>query len=213
VSKFFGGFMGFLSWVWLLVSAATVGLCVWFPDRAGDILISFKGKALLWVVCTVLVFVAYLRFRARLSQLRSKKEIVYTNAIGNISISLSAIEDALGRVLEENDIVRSHEVNICNDSAARKLVVRARIHIWEVNEVTQKAGDMQQELKKRFDEIMPESEAPSFDVKVEKFPSRPSERGGQEKAGVETERKDNSTDETDYFTGLKYPIETDEEEE
>jgi hypothetical protein len=215
VNKFFGGVLGLLSWLWIVISVVgmTLGMLAIKPERLGSFVQSwnyvFGGLVLLLLV------MAYCTMRLRFARMRRRKEVRYANAIGEIAISLGAIEEALERLLDDRDIVRSHEVTIYDDPHNKKLNVRARLSMWETNDLPSKIADIQQELKRRFEEIMPDAESVDYKVKLSSIMPRAKKSTVTEQKVEETpaSESENATDETDYFTGLKYPIESGDSEE
>lgn len=210
MKRTFGGFLGFLSWLWLVISAVYMYMCILNEKFVDQLFKVPKGRVIGTIIVGALFFIAYFYIRTRLMRMRATREVQYANALGEISIALSAIEEAMDRLLTSKDIVRSHDVSISDDHINKKLRINAQVSFWEVNDLPSKIAELQQDLKKRFDEIIPDAESVMIKVKLTSFIPRPKTR---DKKKTEKEDKKNTTDETNYFTGLKYPIGTDEEED
>lgn len=208
MNKLLGKLLALLSWVWLVASAALLYRAVLSPESAMPVI---KSPALLGLLSGLLFVIAFLVPVNRILRAKKRKEIHYANAIGEISISLSAIEEALERVLDDIDIVRSYEVSLFDNPADKKLNVKARLSLWEVNDIPTKIAEIQQELKSRFEEIMPEAESVEYKVTLSNFMPKSKSKNKKDKDEPAEER--DSTEETDYFTGIKYPVPAEEEEE
>ncbi len=213
MNKVVKGVLGFFSWVWLVLSAVLMMLAAWKPKQTEALAGKFQTSVILYIAGAVLFLVAFFMLRTRLFSTRKRKEVHYANAIGEIAISLHAIEEALGRLLDENELVRGHEIQIYDSPNDKKLKITARLSMWEVTDLPSKVADLQQELKKRFEEIMPDAESVEYNVKLSSFIPRKERARREEEEPEAPEVRREGTDETDYFTGLKYPIEGDDEDE
>ena len=214
MNKLISKFYTLTATVWFLLSSVLMVLGAYYfkeirtligkPGTYVPVYLYVLGGCLLLFIIIVALF--------KLFGFKKRKEVHYANAIGEIAISLSAIEEALGRLLDDKDLVRAHEVTIFDSPHEKKLKVTARLSMWEVSDLPAKVADIQQELKRRFEEIMPDAEAVEFHVKLSSFLPR-KEKARKETAGKEEAVEENRTEETDYFTGLKYPIEEESEDE
>jgi len=210
VNKMLSRFLSVLSWVWIVGAGFLFYRAAVHPEAAVGFIQSAKGAALLGLVSTLMLITAILAPFARMAAFRRRKEIHYANAIGEISISLAAIEEALERVLDGIETVRSYEVSLADNPTDKKLTVHARLSLWEVNDIPTKIAEIQQELKNRFEEIMPEAESVEYKVTLASF--IPHAKKKTKKAPSEPAYDSSTTEETDYFTGIKYPVPEDEEE-
>ncbi|MFC1479183.1 hypothetical protein ACFL6F_01170 [Planctomycetota bacterium] len=210
--------LGIFAWVWLVTSGYALYKIAMSSDKtiikAAMEITPWKGTALLGILSSLLFIIAFLIPVTKLLKAKRRKEIHYANAIGEISIALAAIEEALERVLDAVDIVRSYEVSLFDKPNDKKLIVRARLSLWEVNDIPTKIAEIQQELKDRFEEIMPEAESVEYKVALASFMPKAKNKKAPKKKEEEEQAADRDpTEETDYFTGIKYPIPSDEEEE
>jgi hypothetical protein len=203
------------AWLWIIASGAGLIAVSFFYTRFKVLILEhpFQTVVTSGLAGLILLVLAYLMFRSGLSTMKRRKEVHYANAIGEIAIALSAIEDALSRLLDDADVVRAHEVIISDAPNEKRLRVTARLHMWEVSDLPSRVADIQQDLKRRFEEIMPDAESPEYNVKLLSVVPRRDRRKKEDDTPDDIPKREDNTDETDYFTGLKYPIDSDEDEE
>jgi len=211
MNKLLGKLLGVCSWAWLVISGILLYRTALAPDRAIELLKHDKAPALLGILAALVFIIALLIPVTKLLRAKKRKEIHYANAIGEISISLAAIEEALERILDTIEIVRSYEVTLFDNPSDNKLTVRARLSLWEVNDIPTRIAEIQQDLKNRFEEIMPEAESVNYKVSLSSF--MPKAKSKKSEKDTKDSKDRDSTEETDYFTGIKYPIPSAEEEE
>jgi len=211
MNKLLGKLLGVCSWAWLVISGILLYRAALAPDRAIELLKHDKAPALLGILAALVFIIALLIPVTKLLRAKKRKEIHYANAIGEISISLAAIEEALERILDTIEIVRSYEVTLFDNPSDNKLTVRARLSLWEVNDIPTRIAEIQQDLKNRFEEIMPEAESVNYKVSLSSF--MPKAKSKKSEKDTKDSKDRDSTEETDYFTGIKYPIPSAEEEE
>lgn len=202
MNKMAKGLLGFIAWVWLVVSAVMLIWSVWQPEKIKSLLDYYSIVAVVGGVCAI---AALLIPKYKLKGLRKRKDICFANSIGEISIALPAVEETLDRVLADIDIVLNHEIRISDSQNERKIKVKARVGLKEVNDLPSKVADIQQELKRRFDEIIPDADS-EFYIKIVKINIPKNNVPKKEETSI-TQVDEESHEETDYFTGLKYPIE------
>lgn len=211
MNKLLGKLLGICSWAWLVISGILLYRAALASDRAIGLLKNDRAPALLGILAALVFVIALMIPVTKLLRAKKRKEIHYANAIGEISISLAAIEEALERILDTIEIVRSYEVTLFDNPSDNKLTVRARLSLWEVNDIPTRIAEIQQDLKNRFEEIMPEAESVNYKVSLSSF--MPKAKSKKSEKDTKDSKDRDSTEETDYFTGIKYPIPSGEEEE
>ncbi|MFH1708324.1 MAG: hypothetical protein ABIF71_10475 [Planctomycetota bacterium] len=213
-----GGFLSFLTWAWTVIAAVLLIVIGFYPGEVQTFVAHPYFRSLTVLLGCGLVLLAYLVVRSVIARTHHRREIVYTNELGEVSVSLNAIEEALSQVLARHSVIRDHEVTITTDGGPR-LNVNAKVFIEDIHKITLKGAEIQQLLARRFEEIIPDTEIPHIRVKIVNFcgpepETRPVSAQGPDPVTAPTLAMDeNITDETDYFTGLKYPIETGDEDE
>ena len=91
------GLLKLLSWLWLFTSSLFLMYAGWKPDYIKELVTGDHFFVFLYVIGAPLFLVAILILYFKLRSTRKRKEVHYANAIGEIAISLHAIEEALGR--------------------------------------------------------------------------------------------------------------------
>jgi len=104
------------------------------------------------VLVLIPIAIAFRGWAAR----RYAREISYATESGRVSVSLVAIEEALTRAVEQEDVVRKVHVRVTEDRVRRLVVVEAALTLWDDEDITTANKRCQEILSRRFRELMPE---------------------------------------------------------
>ena len=196
--KAFTWFVRILSWivmvvlgVFLLVAFASparlTGTAGWLKEPPGSVAGLLVGIAL------VAIGLLWLIWRLR-AAVRSE-HIEFETERGKVLVTLSALQESLGRVLVEDENVRDARVLILNaGKPSRPLRVLGQVVIYDRHDVVTCQKHLQALLEERFKEMMVVERDVRYDVELVRI--RPKGRKGEEEAG----------DEGALFHGPEYPV-------
>ena len=141
-------------------------------DPSGRIASIAAGSVLLLVPAAIL-----LRWYAGR---RYAREISYTTENGRVAVSLIAIEEALTRAIEQEEVVRKVQVRVYEDRVKRAVVVEAALTLWDDGDVSSVNLRCQQLMRQRFAELMPEQDAVQVHLVVHRLSHRRTDEGHTE---------------------------------
>ena len=131
----------------------------------------------------------------------------FNTAKGTVMVSTSALQDSLTRTLLQHPQVHDSKVAILvSHGRKRPIRVVASATLWEGTDIVGTQSKIQELLEKKFKDVLKIEEKVVYDVKLERFKF---EKG----VGKSAQDKpiDIVEDEQAHFTGIRYPIEEDEE--
>lgn len=111
---------------------------------------------------------------------RRSREISYQSEYGRISVNLTAIEEALHRVLEGEREVKKAHVRVYEDRVKRAVVIEAAVTLWEEPNITDRIRYCHRLLRRRFSELMPEQDDVQVNLNVHRLTVRPPAEPGKE---------------------------------
>ena len=105
---------------------------------------------------------------------RFAREITYATDVGQVSVSLIAIEEALTRALDHEREVRKVQVRVFEDRVKHAVIIEAALTLWDDGDVTSINRRCQDLLRRRFAELMPEQQAVQVHLTVYRLNKRSS---------------------------------------
>ncbi|MDA3960508.1 MAG: hypothetical protein PF961_06940, partial [Planctomycetota bacterium] len=117
------------------------------------------GRIASGVVGVVLVMVPVLILLRWYASRRYAREISYTTEQGRVAVSLIAIEEALTRAIEQEEVVRKVQVRVFEDRVRKMVVIEAALTLWDDGDISGVNRRCQQLMRVRFAELMPEQTA------------------------------------------------------
>jgi hypothetical protein len=91
-----------------------------------------------------------------LRERRFAREFSYTTTLGQVSVGLVAIEEALTRALANETAVRRAGLRVVEDRVKRVIQIHAHINLWEEDDIKVAIDRCQSVLAARFRELMPQ---------------------------------------------------------
>jgi hypothetical protein len=138
---------------------------------------------------------------------RYLKYLKFNNPKGTVMVSTSALQESLTRTLLQHPQVHDSKVAVLVSPGRNKPIrVLASATIWEGADIVGTQSKIQEMLEKKFKDILKIEEKVVYDIRLERFRF---EKGGA-KPGPD-KPIDLVEDEQAHFTGIRYPIEEDEE--
>ena len=135
------------------------------------------------------------------------KYLKFNNPKGTVMVSTSALQESLTRTLLQHPQVHDSKVAILvSPGKKRPIRVLASATLWEGADIVGTQSKIQEMLEKKFKDILKIEEKVVYDIRLERFRF---EKGGA-KPGPD-KPIDLVEDEQAHFTGIRYPIEEDEE--
>ena len=200
--------MRFVNWILVvLLSLFALAHTVKYQPALSviDYLVSVNQTLLEIIILAVSALLVVLNILAiiGLGQKKYLKYITFNNPKGTVMVAVGALQEALTRTLLQYPQIHDAKVFIYVKANKKKPIrVIASGTLWEGNDIVGTQTKIQELLEKRFKEILKIEERVVYDVRLEKF---------KFEKGIEKSADEKAVGEEPTFTGIKYPI--DEEED
>jgi len=199
---------------WLIVVALSLFTLSYALDYgpAQDLLtraVNIDLRLLTVIVIVVAGLLIFLNLIALLGLGRKKylKYLKFNNPKGAVMVSTSALQESLTRALLQHPQVHDSKVAVLVSRGRKKPIrVLASATLWEGTDIVGTQSKIQEILEKKFKDILKIEEKVVYDIRLERFKF---EKGGA-RPGPD-KPIDLVEDEQAHFTGIRYPIEEDEE--
>jgi len=190
----------------LLVLDNEHALSVFGRIAGADIVDSFRLKLIVGAVALVLLGLNLLGLFGLVKK-KHLKYINFKNPKGTVMVSVAAIQEALTRALLQHPQVHDARVAILVSRKKRKpLRVIASGALWEGSDIVNTQSNLQTLLEKRFKEILQIEENVVYDIRLEKFKFDKAPPKKMDDTPIDI------ADDEPTFTGIQYPIESEEDE-
>lgn len=196
--KAFTWFVQALSWIVMVALGGFLFVGFLGPDRLDRTVEWLRvppGSILGLLVGIALVAIGLLWVIWRLRAVVRSEHIEFETERGKVLVTLSALQESLGRVLVDDENVRDARVLILNaGKPSRPLRVLGQVVIYDRHDVVTCQKHLQVLLEERFKEMMVVERDVRYDVELVRI--RPKGRKGEEERA----------DEGAVFHGPQYPV-------
>ena len=128
------------------------------------------------------VFIVVFSIYRSWMQHRFSRDVTYTTALGQVSVSLLAIEEALSRSVERETGVRKVRINVYEDRHRRMIIIECIMTLWDDANVTAWNRRCQEIIQRRFQELMPDQTAVQIHIRMHRLRQRPEDKKADKEA-------------------------------